>query len=73
MPLNTNLNTKEGEDFWLKRFSGLRLTVLQLASDELKCLPLPSDARKKTMQRVDYARGLLFWVCLSFIIYQYHP
>ena len=69
MPLNAILNTKEGQDDWLKKFSGLRLTVLQLASDELGCRPLPSDERKVTFHRVDYARGLLFWVCrpLSYI------
>jgi hypothetical protein len=62
-PLNTELNTKEGQDHWLKKFSGLHLTVLKLASDELGCRPLPSDERKVTMRRVDYARGLLSWVC----------
>lgn len=63
MPLNTVLTTKKGQDDWLKKFSGLRLTVLQLASAELECQPLPSDERKVTFRRVDYARGLLFWVC----------
>jgi Transposase family tnp2 len=69
MPLNTELNTIEGQEQWLKKFSGLRLTVLQLASDELRCRALPSDERKVTMRRVDYARGLLSWVCrpLSYI------
>ena len=69
MPLNTTLNTADGQVYWLKKFSSLRLKVLQLASDQLGFRALPSDARKVTMHRVDYARGLLFWVCcpLSYI------
>ena len=69
MPLNTELNTLEGHDNWLKKFSGLRLMVLQLASAKLKCQALLSDERKMLMRRVDYAQGLLYWVChpLSYI------
>ena len=37
MPLNSEINTMEGHNSWLKKFSGLHLAVLQLASDELKC------------------------------------
>ena len=71
MPLNSEINTMEGHNSWLKKFSGLRLTVLQLASDELKCQALPTDERKVVMHRVDYAQGLLHWVCHP-IPYQYH-
>jgi Transposase family tnp2 len=69
MPLNAELNTEEGKDQWLKKFSGLRLSALQLASDELGYRAQPSDERKVKMRRVDYARGLLSWVCRPFIIY----
>ena len=61
-PLTSELNTSEGYDSWLKKFSGLRLAVLALASDEIGCLPLPTDKRKAVMRRTDYARGLLHWV-----------
>ena len=63
MLLNVILNMKEGQDDWLKKFSGLNLTVLQLASDKLGCQPLPSDEHKVTFCQVDYAQGLLSWVC----------
>jgi hypothetical protein len=69
MPLNLELGTTEGRDKWLKKFSGLRLNVLQLASTEIGCPALPSDERKATMRRIDYARGLLHWVSDSFILY----
>ena len=62
----------EGYNSWFKKFSGLRLTVLELASHEIECPALPSDEHKVTMRRVDYARGLLHWVCgpsLSYIAY----
>ena len=52
MPLNLEINTMEGHNSWLKKSSGLRLTVLQLASDELKCQALPADERKVVMRRV---------------------
>ena len=70
MPLNSEINTMEGHNSWLKKFSGLHLMVLQLASDKLKCQTLPSD-ECKVMCRVDYARSLLHWVCHP-IPYQYH-
>ena len=54
MPLNSEVNMMEGHNSWLKKFSSLRLMVLQLASDELKCQTLPSDEHK-VMCRVDYA------------------
>ena len=55
MPLNTELNMMEGHNNWLKKFSDLHLTVLQLASAELKCRGLPSDERKTQMCQVNYA------------------
>ena len=42
-PLNTELSTEEGRESWLKKFTGLRLATLQLASDELQFQALPSD------------------------------
>ena len=70
MPLNLEINMMEGHNSWLKKFSGLHLMVLQLASDELKCQTLPSD-ECKVMHQVDYAQSLLHWVCHP-IPYQYH-
>jgi len=66
-PLNSELNTIEGHNRWLKKLSGLRLAVLELAAVEIGCRPLPTDSRKMVMHRVDYARGLLHWVCGSFL------
>ena len=63
MPLNQELSTPEGYNSWFKKFAGLRLTVLQLASDEIGCPAIPTDHRKTKMCRGDYARGLLHWVC----------
>ena len=71
-PLNQQLKTMEGYNSWFKKFSGLHLTVLELASHKIGCPALPSDECKVTMRRVDYARGLLHWVCgpsLSYIAY----
>jgi hypothetical protein len=71
MPLNTILDTQQGQDDWLKKFSGLRLAALRLASDELGCAALPSNGRMVATHRVDYARGLLSWVCRP-LSYPYH-
>jgi hypothetical protein len=68
-PLNSELETTEGHDSWLKKFSGLRLAVLELASAEIGCPALPSDERKVVMRRADYARGLLRWVCYVVSLY----
>ena len=61
MPLNMELNMMEGHDNWLKKFSGLRLMVLQLASAELKCQALPSDECK--------AKSIMLEVfCIGYVI-----
>ena len=62
-PLNQQLKTTEGYNSWFKKFSGLCLTALELASREIGCPALPSDEHKVTMRRVDYAWGILHWVC----------
>ena len=62
----------EGYNSWFKKFSGLCLTVLELASREIGCPALPSDEHKVMMHQVDYAQGILHWVCdpsLSYIAY----
>ena len=57
------------------RMKGIKMEALkelQLASADLKCQVLPSDEHKTQMCQVDYARGLLYWVCRSLsIIYIY--
>ena len=72
LPLNQQLQTMKGYNRWFKKFSGLCLMVLELASHELGCPALPSDEHKVTMCQADYAQGLLHWVCglsLLFIAY----
>ena len=72
LPLNQQLNTMEGYNSWLKKFSGLCLMVLRLASYKIGCPALPSDDPQVTMHWIGYARGLLHWVCgpsLSYITY----
>ena len=53
--LNQQLKTMEGYNSWFKKFSGLCLTVLELASHETECPALPSDEHKVMMRQVDYA------------------
>ena len=63
MPLNQELNTTEGYDSWFKKFAGLHLMGLQLASVKIGCPALPTDKCKTTMCQGDYAQGHLHWVC----------
>ena len=63
MPLNQELNTTEGYNSWFKKFAGLHLMVLQLASVKIECPVLPTDKHKMMMCQGDYAWGFFHWVC----------
>jgi Transposase family tnp2 len=74
-PLNHDLKTEIGMALWLKKFSSLRLSVLELACSELLhrgCEPIRTDTRKTSrLTRADYARGILAWVRLFFCFTTY--
>ena len=61
-PMNQDLASDAGLAKWTKKFSSIHLEALKFLCQELQCVPVPVDSRKKTMNRPDYARGILIWV-----------
>jgi hypothetical protein len=66
-PMNQDLDSDPGMARWMKKMSNLHLEVLKILCNELHCAPIPLDPRKKTMNRPDYARGILNWVRLDLL------
>ena len=61
-PMNHELASELGMIKWTKKLSNLHLEALKFLCQELHCAPIAVDPRKKTMNRPDYARGILIWV-----------